>query len=140
MTEGVERQMSDWNDLRKYIHSNYRVSKDEGGVISMLFEPDKGQRQQLVKVVKRSESWAGVEWASITTVVCKESDLKPRDALLRNATFTCGSLAMLPDGTIVFQHSLPLRDLDVSDFEAPLNVVINFGDMLEKELTGEDRF
>ena len=115
------------------MHVSYRVFKDEDGVISMFFETDAGQRQQLVKVVKRSESWAGTDWTTISTVVCKESDLKPRDALLRNATCARGSHAMLPDGTIVFQHSLPLRDLDVSDFEAPLNVVINSGDMLEKE-------
>ena len=51
-----------------------------------------------------------------------------------------GSLALIDGGPVIFQHSFPLANLDPDEFEEPLGIVINFGDRLELELTGADRF
>jgi hypothetical protein len=56
----------------------------------------------------------------------------------------CGALSIreLPEdeNLVVFRHSIPLADLDPSEFEGPLHIAVIFGDQLEQELTGVDTF
>ncbi|MEA2492125.1 MAG: hypothetical protein QOJ29_36 [Thermoleophilaceae bacterium] len=129
--------MATWETLRSYIKSNYIVSKDELTILSLQFDVG-GNRSQVVVVAK--EMLGNYEWAQIGTPVGTEADLNPRDALVRNWGFTVGALAMMDDGTLWFRHSLPLKDLDIDEFEVPFHLVVNFGDKLEQEITGGDRF
>lgn len=129
--------MATWETLRNHIKSNYKVSKDELTILSLEFNVG-GGRTQVVVVAK--EMLGDYEWAQIGTPVCTEADLNPRDALLRNWGFVVGALAMMDNGTIWFRHSLPLKDLDVDEFEVPFHLIVTFGDALEQELTGADKF
>ena len=41
---------------------------------------------------------------------------------------------------ITFRHSVPLADLQPSEFERPLQLVVGTADRLESKLTGKDAF
>lgn len=130
--------MATWESLRSYVKTNYNVTKDDLNCMGLLFGLGEG-RSQLVLVGKRL--LGDMEWAEIVTPVCKESDIAPRDALLRNSKMVVGGLLLEEDGTVYFRHSFPLKDLDVDEFEVPFQLAVGFGDALEKELTGgKDQF
>jgi hypothetical protein len=128
--------MADWNDLRRYIKSTYKIAEDNINSMTLLFNVD-DNRSQAVMVSSIDNSG----WASISTAVCTEHDIDARQALARNSTMIVGGLALLDDGTVIFRLSFPLGNLDPDEFEEPLHVAVGFGDRLERELTGgSDRF
>jgi hypothetical protein len=128
--------MATWESLRRYIKSNYHTSRDDIDVVGMVFNLDNGRSQQ---VLVRKLTLGNAEWAEIATVVCKEEQIDPRDALLRNGEMVVGGLALVGD-FVIFRHALPLADLDPSEFESPLGIAVGFGDKLERELSGADAF
>lgn len=130
--------MANWDALRSYVKSKYKVADDEGTVLRLLFELDGGRSQMVF--VSRCGEIGDSEWADVWTPVAKESQVNLRDLMLRNSKTVVGGLGLLNDGTVIFRHSFPLADLDPSEFEAPLNVAVLFGDRLESELTGADVF
>ena len=130
--------MANWNDLRKYIKSNYKVADDGLDTMKLIFNVG-GGRTQLVMVTKAGEL-EGSEWAVISTAVCDEGQIDPRSALVRNSKMLVGGLALVEGGPGVFRHSFPLADLDPLEFEQPLHVAALFGDELERELSGGDRY
>lgn len=129
--------MASWNSLKQYITSNYKVTRDDGDVLSMVFEAG-GGRSQVVFV--RRMTAADIEWAEIGTPVAEVAQVDPRDCMIRNGKMVIGGLGFEGD-IVIFRHSFPLADLDTAEFEIPLRVVVGFGDRLEMELTqGGDRF
>jgi hypothetical protein len=129
--------MASWEGLRSHVKANFNIAVDELDYMALDFhmENGRGQRVGLRKMVVGDE-----EWAEIATVVCTESDISPRDALLLNGKMAVGGLAMWDDGTVVFRHSLPLLNLDTNEFMAPLKLAVEFGDQLEGQITGGDRY
>ena len=127
--------MANWNALRNYIQSRYTIAQDDLDVLHLVFETSTG-RTQKVLVSKIEDSG----WAMISTAVCQEGDIDPRQALVRNFGMIIGSLALVEDGPVVFKHTFPLADLDPQEFEQPLQMVVEYGDRLERELTVGDRF
>jgi hypothetical protein len=73
------------------------------------------------------------------TPVAKAADVDARAALVLSGNMVVGGLAIEGD-LLVFRHALPLKDLDVDEFEIPLGIAVNFGDELERGLTGGDEF
>ena len=128
--------MASWDGLRDYIKSNYIVGADELNMLGLDFKFDDGRTQ---KVIVSRESLNGADWIQILTPVCEESELDPREALLKSGQMIVGGLALI-DGTIYFRHSLPIKDLDIDEFEVPFQLAVGFGDALEKEIVGIDRY
>jgi hypothetical protein len=129
--------MASWDGLRNYIKAHYTVATDELDAMALDFRLDDGRTQ---RVIVRRLRLGNDEWAEILTPVCREDDIAPRDALRRNSSMVVGGLALGEDGTIVFRHSLPLKDLDPDEFEVPFHLAVRFGDSLERELAGVDRY
>ena len=129
--------MKTWDSLRGHIKSNYVVTEDTPDMLVLVFDVGGGRRQA---VYVRKLILEGSEWAEISTPVCVEADIDSRDALERNADFVVGALALLRSGTVVYRHSLPLKDLDLDEFEVPFHLIVNIGDRLEHEFTGADNF
>ena len=127
--------MADWSALRNYIKGNYKIAKDELDTLGLLFETEDGRSQQ-VFVGNMGDSG----WAMVYTAVCPEGAIEPREALIRNSKMTVGHLALVEGGPVIFRHTFPLADLDPEEFETPLHVAVQFGDRLERELTGADAF
>jgi Tir chaperone family protein CesT len=129
--------MANWDALRGYIHSNYKVASDKGSVLVLEFDLGGGRSQRVI--VGRSGEVGGEEWAEVRTTVAQESQISHRDLLLRNGSMVVGGLA-LDDGMVIFRHSFALSNLDANEFEVPLQTAAIFGDKLEQELTGQDTF
>jgi hypothetical protein len=130
--------MANWNALRDYINSKYKVSGDDLNSVKLVFELDDG-RTQLVIVEKAGEV-GNSEWALISTAVCEEGDIAPRDALVKSSEMIVGGLALVDGGPVIFRHSIRLADLDPDEFDEPLKVAAAFGDRLERELSTADNF
>ncbi len=128
--------MASWDGLRNYIKSNYVVGMDELDMLGLDFRLDNGRTQ---KVIVRRMTLNGGEWVQILTPVCEETDIAPRDALVKSGEMIVGGLVLI-DGTIYFRHSLPLKDLDTDEFEVPFHLAVGFGDRLEREIVGADRY
>ena len=129
--------MATWDGLRSYIKSNYVVSAEEPGTLGLDFAFDDGRSQ---KVIVSKLMLGDAEWVEIATPICQESELAPRDAMLRNGQMIVGGLAMDSDGMVYFRHSLPLKDLDLDEFEVPFHLAVGFGDQLEQEIVGVNRY
>ena len=127
--------MADWNGLVAHIKSKYKIKAEGEGWVNLLFETS-DLRTQLVQVVRGGE-WLGTDWADIRTIVGDASSLSPNEALERNITLKCGFFGVI-DGHLWLLHRFPLADLDINEFEVPLEIIVNYGDVLEKELTGKD--
>jgi hypothetical protein len=124
--------MATWESLRGYVISNYTIARDDADAIGLRFRTE-GDRSQVIMV--RKADLGGFEWAQIVTPVAQADQVDARDALVRSGNMVVGGLAIEGD-LLVFRHSIPLKDLDVDEFEIPLGVAVNFGDELEKALTG----
>src|SRR3954447_6508509 len=126
--------MADWNALRNYIKGNYKVAQDDLDTVHLLFDTS-GGRSQRVLVTN-----LGNDWAMVHTAVCQEHEIDARAALVKNFGMRVGSLALVDGGPVIFRHSFPLSSLDPAEFEEPLQMAVEYGDTLERELTGADRF
>jgi hypothetical protein len=129
-------EMASWDELRNYIESNYAVVADQLDMLGLDFGLDNGRTQ---KVLIRRTPLDGAEWVQILTPVCEEGDIEPREALVLSGKMIVGGLVLL-DETIYFRHSLPLKDLDTDEFDVPLHLAVGFGDRLEQEIVGVDRY
>jgi hypothetical protein len=129
--------MATWETLRQHIYSRYQVTQEAPGVIQLMFDVGNGRSQNVFVSGKSAGSF---EYMSIWTPICHESQISARDALIRNATMPIGALGLMPDGTIILRYGAPLKDLDVDEFEVPLQGLTLSGDMLEQELSVGDRF
>jgi hypothetical protein len=129
--------MATWETLRQHIYSRYQVTQEAPGVIQLMFDVGNGRSQNVFVSGKSAGSF---EYMSIWTPICHESQIPARDALIRNAAMPIGALGLMPDGTIILRYSAPLKDLDVDEFEVPLQGLTLSGDMLEQELSVGDRF
>jgi hypothetical protein len=129
--------MATWNDLRQYIHSQYQVFDEAPDVIRLIFNLGNGRTQNVLVSGKQAGAF---EYFVIWTPICHESQISARDALVRNATMSIGALGLVPDGTVILRYSAPLKDLDVDEFNVPLQGLTMAGDMLEQEFSGADRF
>jgi hypothetical protein len=129
--------MATWEDVRQYIHTNYRVADEAPGVVRMIFDLGNGRAQN---VFVSSKAVGAYEYLSIWTPVCHESRMPARDALVRNADLTLGALALAPDGTMILRQSVPLKDLDIDEFEVPLRTLTQLGDMLEQQYAVADQY
>jgi hypothetical protein len=129
--------MATWETLRQYIASNYVIAAQDPMSVRLVFDLGNG-RSQNVMVVGHME--AGYEYVVIWTLVCHESQISLRDALLRNMHMPVGHLAMAENGAVVLRHTAPLKDLDIDEFEVPLRAVTQAGDMLEAQYTMVDQY
>ncbi|MGA8745936.1 MAG: hypothetical protein WB507_08730 [Solirubrobacterales bacterium] len=130
--------MADWNALHRYIKSEYKIASDDLNSVKLIFNLD-NNRTQLVVVEKAGEV-GDSEWAVISTAVCDENQINPKDALIRSSQMVVGGLALVDGGPVIFRHSIRLAELDPGEFEEPLRVAAVFGDKLEQELSGADSY
>ena len=129
--------MATWDTLRNYIKASYIIKSDNGNSMTLGFSFQDGRSQDVLlqKVIFRDE-----EWVNIGTAVCNINELDHTEALRRNFAMVVGKLSLYKE-VVVFEHALPLKDLDIDEFEIPFRVIREVGDDLEKEFAGGvDRF
>lgn len=130
--------MTTWNDLVGYIKQNYKVNKEDPGILSMTFETQ-DMRSQVVIVSRATLGDNNEEWVTIESAIGEfgQVDL---EALVREVgTYVCGGVASTTD-FVTLRHSAPIADMNTDEFERPLALVTLSADRLEKVLVGADRF
>lgn len=127
--------MATWQALRNYIHTTYTVAGEDGDIVRLVFDVGNG-RSQLV-LVSPTSTHAGAEFALIASPI---GDLGTVDlnVLLREAgEYVVGGVVMY-GSRIMLRHAVPLADLDASDFETPLHLVLGAADAMEAKFLGSD--
>ena len=119
--------MTSWGNLQEYARSVYDLTEDEEDHFSLKFEYDTRSQNILVRTFVGFDQ----EFIEFRTTVCKEADLDPMVALKINAELPIGALA-LDDNLYVLVYKFPLTNLDIEEFELPLNALATTGDSLEE--------
>jgi hypothetical protein len=130
--------MTTWNDLKAYVHNHYKIADERDDMIKLIFETG-GMRSQVVILWHLTLSGGGEHWVQIESPFGELGSLDLTAALQAVGNTVCGGMALFGN-LVTFRHSLPLDDLNIAEFEAPLALVTNTADNLEKALVGGDKF
>jgi hypothetical protein len=134
--------MATWQQLKQYVYEKYVVSDDIAVGLKLEFE-GLGNRTQLVFITHQQLMEGAEDWVTIESPVGRMEQVDIDRALVEAGKLVCGGLgAALADPTIlVLRHAVPLENLDLNEFERPLQLVIGTADAFEFELTGgRDQF
>lgn len=130
--------MATWNTLVEYVRRNYRVSDEKPNMVKMIFEVG-DLRTQLVFLWAQTLGDGTEPWVQIESPFGELDTVDVRAAVQAMSELVCGGIASM--GTLVtVRHSVPLENLDINEFERPLNLVLTTADELERKFTGGDRF
>jgi hypothetical protein len=127
--------MPSWQEIQSHARSKYKLSKDEDDFFTIVFGLA-DDRSHLIKVAK-FESF-GEDWLEFRAVICKMDEMSPKVALRKNANLTIGSIALTKSDTYVLLHNAPLKSMDMSEFERPLQVITTTADKLESQFSGDN--
>lgn len=134
--------MANWQDLKQYISNTYKVGHDGGGFLILYFDLDGGRSQGVF--VNHSTLQGGQEdWAIVESPIGKVEDLSLTQVVREAGSMVCGGVGMMEhdDATwVTLRHAIPLANLDVNEFDRPMNLVVTSADRLERMLTGGDSF
>jgi hypothetical protein len=130
--------MTTWNDLVQYVRNNYRVAEENGNMIKLVFETG-SLRSQVVLIWHLTLDHGAEEWVQIESPFGEFGQVDLAAALQQIGNTVCGGMAMAGN-LVTFRHSLPLENLNINEFESPLQLVTTTADNLEQAFTGGDRF
>ncbi len=134
--------MASWQQLKQYVYEKYVVSQDVEVGLKLEFVGS-DNRSQLVFITHQQLMDGAEDWVTIESPVARIGEIDIERALVEAGKLVCGGLgAALADPTIlVLRHAVPLENLDINEFERPLQLVIGTADAFELELTGgRDQF
>ncbi len=126
-----------WNDLVAYVNNNYKIADSGPDMVKLVFETG-GMRSQVV-ILWHLTLPSGEEWVQIESPFGEFGQVDLGAALQRIGNTVCGGMA-LAGNLVTFRHSLPLDNLQINEFESPLQLVTTTADSLEQMFTGGDRF
>jgi hypothetical protein len=132
-----------WNDLVSYVRVRYEVFRQTDR--TLLFDlPTTDGRTQRVSVHHVGDSaeddGPGTdEWIQIESPIAK-ADAVDLGKLLELAGRSVVGGVAVTDGIVMFRHATALRELTLTGFDRPFQLVTSRADELEHELTGADHF
>jgi hypothetical protein len=133
--------MASWEQLKQFVHSNYVVSQDLESALKLEFRGDNG-RTQLVFIGYEALMNGSEGWVTIESPIGKISEIDLKAAVVSAGEVVCGGVGAWSADTdlLMLRHALPLENMDVNEFERPMQLVTGTADRIENSLTGEDRF
>lgn len=134
-------EMATWQNLRQYIAETYKYTELDNGQLKLVFDMGNDRSQVVILSVHRLGDGTE-EWVMIESPIGPLDRVDVHRALREAGQMVCGALAldMMDVGLVVYRHTLPLANLDINEFERPLELVLSTGDRLEQMLTGVDEF
>jgi hypothetical protein len=130
--------MASWQDLKRYVHANYKVADEDSGMIKLIF--DTGDlRSQVVLLFRQTLRDGEEEWVCISSPVGKVGSVDPEQFLREAGNVVCGAAEINGD-LLCISHSVPLLNLDGNEVARPLALVAVTADRLERKFLGEDTF
>ncbi len=130
--------MADWPTLVQYIRQNYKVAEEDSRILKLVFDTG-NLRSQILFVRYAERGTTGEEWVSLESPVGPTATVDIRHAAMRAADYVCGGVVIEFD-MVLLRHSVPLSDLSIHEFEAPMNVVVNGADLIESQLSNVDTY
>jgi hypothetical protein len=127
--------MASWDDVKGFLKSNFNVTKDDGGTVTIEQKFSDG-RSQLLFVRRLTAS--DVVWADIASPVGTIEPGKMDAALaFLEEKSPCGGLVKIGQYHSV-RHSVPIADLSGEEIAFPLRALAAAADTLEEHLIGGD--
>ena len=130
--------MANWWQVKSYLHRNYKIVKDEGSFVVMIFDLGNG-RSQMVMLSVHTLRNGSEEWMEILSGVGKVQEVNLIRALALIERMMVGGLTQEGDMLMV-KHTLPLENVDENEIDRPLLLVVQTADDLEQDLVGGDAF
>lgn len=128
--------MATWSDLVDYMQSRYEMYIDSNDALKLTFSTG-GGRHQVVLLSKQVLGKHNEEWVIMEAPFARLGDVRIKDVLEEIGTTVCGGAALVQD-TLTLRHAVPLQNLDIRNFEAPLILVVVTADRLEAKYAGVD--
>jgi hypothetical protein len=129
--------MATWQDVERFIRSNYTVLPDAPkGMIALSFSIPGGRSQMVFVSSGGNETIGSV--VHISSVIGQLTSAKVADACREASEMVVGGIVQMGDHTVL-RHSVLLENLDENELVNPLLAVTLAADNLEKKLTGRDR-
>jgi hypothetical protein len=126
--------MATWASLVDYVKANYKVDDEQDGMLKLIFQTDE-TRSQVVLLWRAALMDGAEEWCQIESAFGKADSIDLVKALTEIGEMVVGGAAII-NGFCFFRHSVPLADMDPSEFERPFMLVTSTADNLE-ELLGQ---
>ncbi|NBU32266.1 MAG: hypothetical protein EBS36_03740 [Actinobacteria bacterium] len=124
--------MANWETVSTELQSAYAVTGKTAN--SLILELDNYSRKQTV-VVKHIDS-PNDPWISIFSRICQLDEVVPETVLIEASETPFG--VWIDDNFYGLIHSFPIADLDENELTAPLRLVMEHADKMERKLTGRD--
>jgi hypothetical protein len=140
--KGKGPSVATWWDLVTYIKQVYHVIRVEPDEIriNIGFDADIDEDGRTQMVVIAREVMDGQDWVQIATPFMRADEANLRAVLEVVGNTTVVGAAVIMGDYLVFRHSLPLVNLDINEFVAPLELVSASADMLEDYFGGSDSY
>jgi hypothetical protein len=131
-----ENIVASWNGLVDYVRQNYKITDETPGGIKLVFDFGDG-RSQMVFLWRQQV--VSEEWVQVESPCAEVGQVSLQRMLEELGTMVCGGAAIIGSHVVV-RNSMPLADMDVTEFERPLQLVTSTADELESKLFGGDRY
>jgi hypothetical protein len=131
--------MANWQQLKQYVYSEYKVSEDIGDGIKLEFRLD-GGRTQLAFVHHYELLGGNEDWIVVESPFARLDEVDLSTALQSVSNIVCGGLGLMMGQYVTLRHAVPLATLDIDEFERPLHLVTTSADKLEKRFGFSDEF
>ena len=128
--------MATWDDLVKFVRSEYEIIEHRDDELRILIEYEE-QRSQVV-IIGRDVLDEREDWVQLASVCgpAANADLHRLLAEIANTCVLGGAVIM--GEHVVLRHSVPLKNLDINEFNDPLIFLAETADHLEETLFGGD--
>lgn len=129
--------MPTWPEIQAYARGKYTLSKDEENRFAITFR-EQNNRTQMIWV--RPFTAYNQQFLEFKSYFCKEDEMAPKVAVRKNSELAVGYIALI-DTHYALVHNVPMKSMDVEEFELPLHAVATMADQLERNYSaGSDTF
>lgn len=120
--------MPTWPEVQSYVRNKYKLFKDEPEKFAVMFKENE-TRSQIIWV--RPFKSYNQDFLEFKSYFCKESEMTPLVGMRKNAEVTLGFIALVGEHYALLWN-VPMKNMDVEEFDLPLNVVASRADELER--------
>lgn len=132
-----EEKMANWNELVGFLANNYTCSIS-GDVVTLPYSFQNGRTQNVYVALGGNESQG--DWVFVSSAVAEISHVGQLEAICRVANSKiCGGVVIDGDH-IAIRDSMPLLNLDDTEIESSISLVVSIADELEQMFVGRDNF
>lgn len=131
--------MATWNDVVAHLEANYKSVKKQSPTLLALNLAMPENRSQVVWVETRGDVGFG-EWVIISSAVAGVDQMSKLEQICRTVHKSFIGGVVIESEHIMIRDAFPLANLDVNELEQPLHFLTVTAEVIEKNVTGGDKF